>query len=147
MLQLFHCKNTGAFADHHAIAIFIKGPAGLFRVLIIRRKFFKQRMPGHAENIDSAFCATTQEKVASIPAKKSVGFAECQNACDIALRNGIIGPLCIMKNGNLAGKHVGKILQHPEGLNDFKAFMAPDIEIHFDGITRTGNNSSICKFI
>ena len=134
MFQILDSKNGAALAEHQTVAVSVERPTRLLRLVIAPRQWLEQALAHHAQRVDFALGAADQEEVGPIAGQDAVGFAQRQQAGHVAFGDGVVGALGVVQDGDVAGKHVGQILEHPQRLDGRNALLAPLFQIDHAGL-------------
>ena len=128
-------EDARPFAQHQTVAVAVERPARFRRLVVAVRQMLEKALPDHAQRIEFALGAADQEEVGLIAAEDAIRFAQRQQTGDVAFGDAVVGSAGIVQDRDVAGEHVGQVLEHPQRLNGGQALLAPLFEIDAAGLT------------
>ena len=129
VLQLLDDQHAAALADDDAVALLVERPAGFFRSVVALRQMAEQALPDHAQRIELAVGAADEEEIGLVAANDAIRLAQGQQPGDVALGDRVVRPLSVVQDRDMAGEHVGQVLEHPQRRNARQALFAPGLQI------------------
>ncbi len=111
MLQFLENQHSRALAEDEAVAIPIKGTAGLCRLVITGRQGRQQDEAGHAEGMDHAVSSSREDHIGTFGADHLVGLADCLGAGGAGRQAVGVEPLGAEDVGQVRGRGSGLLFR------------------------------------
>jgi hypothetical protein len=134
VFQFFQHQHPAALAEHGTVAAAVERPARLRRLVVAVRQPLEQAHPHQAERVDLALGAADQEEVGLVAAQDAVRLAQGQEAGHVVLGDGVVRPLGVVQDRDVAGEHVRQVLEHPQRWDGRQAELAPLLQIDAAGL-------------
>ena len=129
VLEILDDEDGRPLADDEAVPGPVEWSAGLLGSVVAVGERLKQALSHHAEDVHLALGAADEEEVGTLAAEDAVGFAQGQEAGDVALGDAVVGSAGVVEDRDVAGEEVGQVFQHPQRLDRLQALAAPALQV------------------
>ncbi len=107
MFQLLQDEDAGPFADHKAVAVFVKRAAGMFRVGVAGGKRSHGSKASHTHGRDGGLGAAGDDHVRIVPLDGAKSVAHGMRTGGASRRCRLVRPQRTVADAHLAGRQVG----------------------------------------
>ena len=129
VLALLQDHDPRPLARHPAVATAVERPARLRRLALPPRHVLEQAHPDQAQRVDLRVGAARDHHVGPSPADDPRRLGDGQVGRGVGLGDRVARPLAVDQDRDVAGEHVGQVLQEPDRLDHPDRLAAPDLEV------------------